>query len=184
MVKPFLEQWPGIDVDVKQRFQFGGMAALFNHDIDILVTPDPLQKEGIVFSPVFDYEQVLVTSCQHPLASRAFATPEDVAGQVLYTYPVDIERLDIYTKFLLPAACSPKKRKVIEATEIMLQLVAAGRGVAILPKWLVEEYAETLAITFVSLGKNGIKKQIHLGVRNADAANPHITAFLQLAKDS
>ncbi len=60
IVEPYLQQWPSVDVDVKQRFQFGGMAALFSHDIDVLVTPDPLQKSGVRFVPVFDYEQVLV----------------------------------------------------------------------------------------------------------------------------
>src|SRR5699024_2511652 len=46
VVEPFLSQWPGVDIDVKQQFQFGGMAALFHNDIDILVTPDPLQRPG------------------------------------------------------------------------------------------------------------------------------------------
>lgn len=50
---PFLARWPGVDVDVTQKFQFGGMAALFNHDIDLLVTPDPIVREGIHFEPVF-----------------------------------------------------------------------------------------------------------------------------------
>ncbi len=35
VVGPYLEQWPGVDVDVKQRFQFGGIGALFGYDIDV-----------------------------------------------------------------------------------------------------------------------------------------------------
>ena len=30
VVGPYLEQWPGVDVDVKQRFQFGGIGALLD----------------------------------------------------------------------------------------------------------------------------------------------------------
>ena len=30
VVDPFLARWPGVDVDVTQKFQFGGMAALLN----------------------------------------------------------------------------------------------------------------------------------------------------------
>jgi DNA-binding transcriptional LysR family regulator len=73
VVGPYLEQWPGVDVDVKQRFQFGGIGALFGYDIDVLVTPDPLHRKGLVFEPVFDYEQVLVVPSSHPLASKIFA---------------------------------------------------------------------------------------------------------------
>ena len=44
VVSPYLSRWPDVDVDVKQRFQFGGIGALFGYDIDVLVTPDPLNK--------------------------------------------------------------------------------------------------------------------------------------------
>src|SRR5690606_10594251 len=69
VVNPFLQQWPDVDVDVTQKFQFGGLAALFNYEIDLLVTPDPVLKEGVVFTPVFPYEQVLVVNEQHPFAT-------------------------------------------------------------------------------------------------------------------
>ncbi|CAN0605782.1 unnamed protein product, partial [Ectocarpus sp. 12 AP-2014] len=65
VVGPYLEEWPTVDVDVKQRFQFGGIGALFGDDIDVLVTPDPLHRPGLVFEPVFDYEQVLVVASGH-----------------------------------------------------------------------------------------------------------------------
>ncbi len=57
VVAPYLARWPDVDVDVKQRFQFGGIGALFGYDIDVLVTPDPLKKAGLRFVPMFDYEQ-------------------------------------------------------------------------------------------------------------------------------
>ncbi len=69
VVEPFLHQWPDVDVDVKQKFQFGGLGALFGHDIDVLVTPDPLLKPGIEYVSVFDYELVLVTSERSALAA-------------------------------------------------------------------------------------------------------------------
>ena len=56
VVSPYLSAWPDVDVDVKQKFQFGGMGALFGYEIDLLVTPDPLFKPGLHFEPVFDYE--------------------------------------------------------------------------------------------------------------------------------
>lgn len=182
VVEPYLAQWPGVDIDVMQQFQFGGMAALFSHDIDILVTPDPLDRPGVLFEPVFDYEQVLAVAADHRLADKDHARPSDLNNEVLFSYPVDADRLDIYTRFLTPARCAPRKHKTVESTDIMLQLVAAGRGVAALPKWLIEEYAGKLSLASVRLGKKGIAKQIHLGVRKADRRNQHIEAFLALAQ--
>jgi LysR family transcriptional regulator for metE and metH len=47
---------------------------------------------------------------------------------------------------------------------------------------LMSEYMNRLPITSVKLGKNGINKSIHIGVRETDSVNPHILAFLELAK--
>lgn len=182
LVEPFLARWPGVDVDVKQRFQFGGMAALFNHDIDILVTPDPLDAPGVHFHPCFPYEQTLVVASTHPLAGQPYVRAQQLTREILYTYPVEPSRLDIYTEFLQPAHCQPRSHKVIEATEIMLQLVAAGRGVACLPLWLVEQLRGKQPLTTVRLGEAGIHKHIHLGVREESlSANPFIASFLQAA---
>lgn len=184
VVSPYLALWPDVDVDVKQKFQFGGIGALFGHEIDLLVTPDPLRKPGLRFEPVFDYEQVLVVSREHHLAGQPYILPKQLSEEILITYPVEIERLDIYNQFLLPAGCMPKKHKVIETTDIMLEMVASGRGVAALPGWLAAEYAEKVAISPVRLGRRGIAKQIFLGMREADADIDYLKAFVELARHS
>src|SRR5690606_5796195 len=120
------------------------------------------------FEPVFDYEQVLVVPRSHALAEKSFVLPEDLADEVLITYPVEPERLDIYNQFLLPAGCLPRMRKEIETTDIMLQMVASNRGVTALPRWLVNEYAQKMAITGIQLGHHGVQKQIFLGTRVND----------------
>lgn len=182
VVAPYLQAWPDVDVDVKQKFQFGGIGALFAHEIDLLVTPDPLYKSGLRFEPVFDYEQVLVVSAQHPLAKLECVRPEDLVGEVLITYPVEIERLDIYNQFLMPAGISPRRHKTIETTDILLQMVASGRGVTALPRWLVEEYATKMTVSPVRLGPRGIAKQIFLGMRATDLETDYLKAFIELAR--
>lgn len=133
VVSPFLDTWPDVDVDVKQKFQFGDVGALLDYEIDLLVTPDPFYKSGLCFNPVFDYEQVLVVPKYQALAARPFARAQDLRDQVLLTYPVATDRLDIYTQFLNLAGVVPKQHKTSETTDIMLQMVASGRGVAALP---------------------------------------------------
>ena len=184
VVSPYLAAWPDVDVDVKQKFQFGGIGALFGYEIDLLVTPDPLFKPGLHFEPVFDYEQVLVVGRDHPLARADQVEPQDLLDEVLITYPVPTDRLDIYTQFLMPAGVAPKRHKAIETTDIMLQMVASGRGVAALPRWLAQDYAQKMNVSAVRLGKHGIAKQIFLGARQADIAIDYLRAFVELARSS
>ena len=184
VVQPFLAQSPGVDIDVKQRFQFGGMAALFNYDIDLLITPDPINKESIVFEPVFPYELVLVVSQHSKLSGLSQVAPAQLSDQVLLTYPVESARLDIFQQFLLPAQCMPKLHKTLEATDIILQMVAANRGVTAMPKWLALEYAKSLPVDVIRLGDSGIHKHIYVGYRKQEKLNKHIQTFITLAKSS
>lgn len=182
IVSPYLSAWAAVDVDVKQKFQFGGIGALFAYEIDLLVTPDPLYKPGLTFEPVFDYEQVLVVGPGHPLRQAAYVQPSQLSDETLITYPVETDRLDIYTRFLTPAGVSPRRHKTIETTDIMLQMVASGRGVAALPRWLVEEQADRFDVAPVKLGRQGVAKQISLGFRDVDAEIDYLSAFVELAR--
>ncbi len=181
-VSPFLDKWPNVDIDVKQKFQFGGIGALLSYDIDLLITPDPILQKGLHFTPVFDYELVLVVNNKHHLAREKTIEPEQLITETLITYPVTTERLDIFSQFLLPKNCMPHKHKTIETTDIMLQMVSAGRGVTALPSWLIDEYVERLSLSYVKLGRKGIHKHIYIGMRETDIAIDYIHDFMKQAK--
>lgn len=183
VIYPFLRDWPEVDVDINQRFKFGGIAALFNQEIDILITPDPIIRPNISHLPVFPYEQVLVVAKHHRFAQKAYIEPAELSSETLYTYPLETSRLDIYQQFLIPAHCEPKRHKTLEDTEMLLQMVVSERGVTTLPLWLVQQYADNLAIAPVRLGKQGVHKQIHIITRDASREDRHIQAFIRYAKN-
>lgn len=182
VIQPYLEHWPDIDMDVKQEFQFGALGALLSYEIDVLITPDPLVKPKIVYIPVFDYEHRLVVSSAHKLAKLDFILPEQLRDEVLFSYPVEPLRLDIFSQFLNPAKCTVKKHKNIETTEIMLQMVAAGRGVCALPGWLVDEYSKSMSIKSIRFGEKGINKQIFVGIRKDEQHINYLNDFIAQAK--
>ncbi|MCL5967743.1 MAG: LysR family transcriptional regulator [Betaproteobacteria bacterium] len=181
-VAPYLARWPDVDLDVKQKFEFGGIGALFAHDIDVLVTPDPHHKPGLHFEPVHAYEQVLVLAQGHALAQQDRVQPQELSSEVLLTYPVPPERLDVYSQFLTPAGVAPRLHKTVENTEVLLQLVASGRGVTALPLWVVQAHRDRLPIVAVRLGARGIQKHIHLGLRSADLDVPYVNDLLALVR--
>lgn len=178
---PYLADWPDVDLEVRTAFRFDGVAALRACEIDVLVTPDPVRLPDLHFQPVFDYELMLAVHASHPLASRSFIVPEDLSDQVLFTVPVTPERLDIYTRFLVPADCRPLRHVGIETTDLMLQLVAAGRGVTVLPDWLIRADAAGMPIAMVRIGPHGLRKSITLGTRANEAAVDYVNAFARIA---
>ena len=182
VVAPFLKAFPDVDVDVRRAFSFGGLQALHGYDIDILLTPDPLSLDTITYTPVFEYEQVLVMDKHHSLAEKPFIAPQDLSNETLITYPIELSRLDVFTHFLTPANCTVKQHKTIETTEIILQMVAAGRGITALPKWLVEEAKESELLACRSLGEEGVSKTLYLGHRNAQDVLGFVDDFIALSK--
>ncbi|MGB0333820.1 MAG: LysR family transcriptional regulator [Opitutales bacterium] len=181
---PYLREWPMVDLDVRQAFQFGAVGALFAHEIDILVTPDPYHKKGLSFESVFDYEQVLVVASDHKLADSDYVIPRHLGDELLFTFPVPQDRLDIYKHFLTPAGRSVRRQKIVETTDIMLQMVACGRGVAALPRWLVEEHMKEYSIQPIRLGKKGLAKKIFLGIRDDRHQVDYLQDFMERARNS
>lgn len=178
VVDPFLAEWPDVDLDVTSAFQFGGLAALLGHEIDVLVTPDPIERPSLEYIPVFDYELVLAVAASHPLTERANVAPEDLANETLVTYPVARERLDIYTRFLVPAGALPHRHRTVETTDLMLRLVASGRAVSATPDWLLRGASDVRGVKIGS----GLPKSIHLGLRK-EKRPEYLSGFIDLARE-
>lgn len=179
---PYLSAWPDVDFELRTAFPLNGINALANYEIDLLITPDPVELPGLRYFPVFEYELVLAVHKDHPLAARKFASPHDLTKEELITYPVSFERLDVYTQFLVPGRCRPLRHRTAETTELMLQLVAAGRGISVVPDWLLREEGAALPLKAVRLGPQGIMKAIHLGVRTGEEQVSYFAGFLDVAK--
>jgi LysR family transcriptional regulator for metE and metH len=177
----YLVLMPKMDVDIVHKFQFSGLEGLLNFHIDLLVTPDKVRQEGLVFEPLFDYELVLLLADNHPLAKKTVIEADELAGELLLTFPVPHERLDIYTQFLMPAGINPG-HKGMESLDIMIQMVALRRGVTVLPDWLAKQYQSQLAVTTVRLGKKGVMKTLFAAMREGEQTTPYMQRFIELGQ--
>ncbi len=177
----FLVALPEMDVDIVNKFQFSGLEGLLNHHVDLLVTPDIVKKQGIIYEPLFDYELVLLVANSHDLSDKYSISAEQLLNETLLTFPVSHDRLDVFTQFLLPAAINPRT-KAIESLDIMVQMVGLGRGVTVLPKWLAEEYCQTLSVSTLRLGGEGLTKTLFAAMREDDVGISYIQTFIDLAK--
>ncbi len=84
--------------------------------------------------------------------------------------------------FLNPASISPAKRMPIEATEVMLQMVAAGRGVCSLPDWIMSKHKRDLGLTGVRLGEKGILKRLYAAVRSGEQSVGYTREFFAVSR--
>jgi len=183
---PVLEQfrisWPDVDVDIRPGLQFEALPALMREEVDLVVSSDPEALPGIDFSPLFDYEPVFCCARDHPLASRDFVEAEDFADQTLITYPVERPRLDVFSQLLLPARVEPKALRQVELSAVILLLVASGRGVAVLPDWVVRDAAQAGSIVTRPLTEHGLTRRLYGATRADDTAKPFMSHVLKLCR--
>lgn len=180
----FRSQWPDVALDLSAAFSFAPLPALVRGDLDLVITSDPQSLEAVEYVPLFKYELILAVSESHPLSTNKYVQPEDLADQVLITYPVERSRLDVFTAFLEPAGVEPASVRKAELTPIIAQLVASNRGVAALPNWALTEYLQQGWLRLCRLGHGGVWRTLYAAMRTEDADAPYIRDFLAIARET
>jgi LysR family transcriptional regulator for metE and metH len=136
------------------------------------------------YEPLFRYEGLLAVGKQHALVGKAFVTPRELAEETLITYPVEHDRLDVFTQFLGPARVAPQELRTAELTIMMMQLVARGRGVCALPNWALTEYLERDYVRALSLGEQGVWSTLFAAIREEQRDLPWMADFLRTARET
>lgn len=178
----FRETWPDVSLDLSAAFSFAPLPALIRGDLDLVITSDPQALEGIEYVPLFRYELVLAVASANPLAQYRYIEPVQLQDQTLIAYPVDRNRLDIFTEFLDPGHIEPASLRQAELTPMIMQLVASQRGVAALPNWALTEYTHHGWLRTVQLGEQGVWRTLYAALRVEDIDADYVQAFLQQAK--
>lgn len=180
----FRNDWTDVEMDISVGFSFEPMAALNRGQVDLVVTSDPQDLQGVHFEPLFKYQALLAIDKNNALVDKKIISPSDLGDQTLITYPVETARLDIYKHFLNPAGVSPAGRRTAELTAMALQLVASGRGVASLPSWVLTEYLDKEYVVARPFDQGGQWGTLYAAVRKTDLDLAFMQAFLDRAKET
>ena len=182
VLERFRHAWPEVDVDIRPGLAFGALPALQREEVDLVISSDPEDIAGVDFTPLFDYEPVFLAAAGHPLAAKPFVEAPDFADQTLITYPVERSRLDVFTELLTPARVEPRAIRQVELTAVILLLVASGRGVAVLPDWVLREVRTSSDYITRPLTEAGVTKRLYAATRGEDTVKPFMSHVLRLAR--
>ncbi|SFI51233.1 LysR family transcriptional regulator [Celeribacter neptunius] len=182
VLNQFRKAWPEVDVDIRQRLAFGALPALEREEVDFVISSDPEEIPGITFVPLFDYAPMCVMSSKSPLSEKSYVVAEDFRDQTLITYPMDRTRLDVFKDLLTPAGVEPAVQRQVELTDVILMLVAAGRGIAVLPDWVMRDIRNHPDYAVRPLTETGVTRRMYAAVRDDDVTKPYMAHVLRIAK--
>ncbi len=178
----FRHAWPEVDVDIRAGLAFDAFPALLREEVDLVISSNPEPLPGISFNPLFDYHPTFVASSLNPLAQKPVIEPEDFRDQTLITYPVNRDKLDIFTEFLTEAKVEPRAQRPVELTAVILMLVGSNRGVAVLPDWVIRDVKSNADYVTRPLGDGTITKRLFAATRDDDVTKPFMAHFLRLGR--
>lgn len=183
-IDKFRQQWPDVELDLSTSFSFAPLQALARGDLDLVITADPQPINGLFYEPLFRYEVKLAIAARHRLAEKTWLEPADLVDEVLICYPVERTRLDVFSRFLEPAAVEPGSVRTAELTMMIIQLVASNRGVAALPNWAISEYERKDFLVSRRLGRRGLWTTLHAAIREEQREHAYVRDFMTFARQT
>ncbi len=183
ILRPFLGAWPALEVAVSSQYRFQSFDAIEDFKLDGVLTSDPEFSRSLAYLRLFEFRLLLMMPADHPLAGEPEIGPEQIAGQTILTYPVERERLDIFNKVVSRHDIPIAAHKHVEETEIMLQMVAANRGICLLPEWLLDDASARLGLMGKAIRDTQLDKSMYLAVRPEDQNLDYIQWLVRNARD-
>ncbi len=164
------EKEPGIQLELVASATQNPLQNLQEGAVDVVLAPGHLAIPGIESIAVFEDELVLVTHPEHELATRLFVEAADLEGEDYLTYSRSAQPGFEYERFIRPAGVVPHLVTVVEVTDAIVELIAAGFGVSILSRWAVQSAIRNENISAVRLGKSGLDLGWSALVRESEPA--------------
>lgn len=130
----FRQQYPAVELRIEQ----GGTMQLLTHldlgEIDIAVVTMPIAARNHYIEVLFDEALVVVMHPQHPLTAHDSIAVSALSDEAFLLYPQGYEMHDIIIMACKSAGFTPKIALDGGDVGLLLEVAAAGLGVAIVPQ--------------------------------------------------
>jgi LysR family transcriptional regulator, transcription activator of glutamate synthase operon len=135
LIRTFRERNPGVRFVLAQGSRQDMLRMLREGEIDLVfVAPMPLEDPDLAGRPLAEQELVLSVPPSHRFATRARVRAEELAGEELVTLEHGYGLRQITDDLCAAAGFEPRIAFEGQESETVRGLVAAGLGVAILPR--------------------------------------------------
>ena len=178
LLKRYRRAHPLVDVRIDAAATTEPIAHLLEGRLDLAIVSDPVRDRRIVVTPLFDDEMVVIVEPRHPLASRSYVRPEDLATETLLIYPPK-EESTAYQTVLAAAGVAPMVVEM-QLTEAAIELVKAGLGVSLLARWAVDPHVKAGTLRALPLTRNGYKRTWSAATLKDMARVPFVREFIDL----
>jgi LysR family transcriptional regulator, regulator for metE and metH len=180
VIRAFRERHPDAEVRIETVPDDAPVPALLADRVDVaLLTKPDREQDRVELLRVLDDEMVAVVPAHHPWAGRHRLDARDFDGAHLVLYDVyDQSRIPLVPLPLPPGARPGRITTMPVITDLVVEMVAGGQGVTVLPNWVAAPYTASHGLTLVSIGPRPLTRTWYLATRPGPKP-PHLLAFLE-----
>ncbi len=153
VMKAFQDKYPGVEVEIGHSIDL--VKDLESKRYDLIVTAAEDNGGPFISQPLFEDRGVCILPRNHPLSGRPFLRFEDFSDFNLISHS-DKEHNKFYQALLKPRGIHPKRFFNLSQPQAMIEMVAAGFGIAMFPRWAVRGVLEEHGLIERDITKGGL----------------------------
>jgi LysR family transcriptional regulator for metE and metH len=173
-------RYPAFSLQIVPEYTVDPIAALLDAKLDIALMNDESDDRRLRHEELFDDEHVVVVPATHRWASRPYVTAEEIAQEPLYLFSRSIENSFFVKKVLTPAGLQPAHVTYLQLSEGIMEMVRAGMGVTVLPKWSIATAVASKEIKAIRITKAGVFRKWYAVSLSDVTPTPFMEEFIRL----
>jgi LysR family transcriptional regulator, regulator for metE and metH len=173
-------RYPAFEVRLSPEFTLNPIGALLDGKLDLAIMNDDSDDRRLRYHELFDDEHVAIVPAGHAWTTRPFVTPEQLVAEQLYLYSRSIDDSFIVQKVLRPAGIPLQRVTYLQLTEGILEMVKAGMGASVLPKWSIVNVVASGEVKAVRITRNGVFRKWFAATLREVQPTPFVEEFVRL----
>jgi len=180
LIESLRKRHPGFALQIAPEYTIDPIAALLDAKLDLAIMNDATADRRLRYRELFDDEHVAVVPAAHRWASKTFVTPEEIASEPLYLYSRSIENSFIMRHVLRPRGLVPAHVTYLQLPEGILEMVKAGMGATVLPRWSVASALTPGDLRAVRITRSGVFRKWYAVTLSDITPTPFMEAFIDV----
>jgi len=179
----FHKKFPAVEIVVNVEQPESAVNSLLEGKLDVAITACTAPTKKLRQLLLFEDEMLVVMSPKHRLARVDHVKPADLEGETVLIYPPR-ENSILLGQIMSPAGAAPGRVVEIPLTEGMIELAAAGPGVALLAEWAVQPAIRAKKVVGKSVGANGLRRHWYAFTLRSHPGPKYLQTFLESLKSA
>jgi len=167
------------DIEIVADVSLDPLAALRDGAIDLAITSGVAELSAFRSHTLFSDEMMAVLPADDPRAQQPFLTAQDFVNETYVTYHTTPDNKREYEQLFSKYKLLPKKVIRAGVTDAVIEFVAQGHGITIMPYWSVKPWLNNRELSLVRVTEHGIFIDWQVVTRKDEKKDSPVSVFVE-----